>query len=199
MKIFRGIYARVPWWFLLIPPSLLILGALAARRYTFALLVIGTIANAETATKGWTMHGMRLTAAVWTTIAISSYETFFWFFLFNKIEAVTSKYLSINIAGLETELSRIARVYRWLKRKRLLYLALPIFGFCPKGTLAGITFSQVTRLNQIGSFLLVICGNAAKIVIVAHIIVQMNLSWVFTLLVLFLALPFLWKLLPHKK
>ncbi len=102
------------------------------------------------------------------------------FFLVRAFESrahVAAAEVEDKVKNLETESdnSRFARAYRWFKRRKLLYATLPIFGFVVGALFIGVPLSVVCGLNQLLSFVLIVSGNALKMIAAGYTVLKIGM------------------------
>lgn len=192
---------RIPLWSFWIPPSVLILGTLPIDRKLAAGL-FWTFLQGESAITHWLRHGYSFRGAVAIATACSTYDLFFWFICFNRLEDFIKKFFKVDIGTLETEASTLAYFYRWLKKWKFLYLSLFLFGCIPGLVWTGIGLGQALRLNQPISFLIMAIGNFFKMLGFGHLAKKIGLIGIIAVLVVFALLKLfgykIWRL-NHKK
>ena len=193
---------KVPLWTFLILPAVLVLGTLPFDRKTAAGL-FWTFLQGETAIKHWLKHGCSLKETVAITTACSTYDLFFWFVCFDRLGNFVKKFTRINIEALETEASFLANFYRWLKKRKLLYVPLLFFGCVPGFISPGIVLCQTAKLNQPISFVVMAIGNFFKMLGFGRLAKKIGLIGIILTLVAFALLKLfaekIWKLNRRKK
>lgn len=184
LRLCRVKWKRISWQHLIILPIILTLSSFLYR-WQYGLGVFLSFYNGENAVLFWIREvGMAPHKAVYIAIAASTYDIFCWFTLFSRgLEGVEGKvrhYLSQIaevkrwIASLETGKSWVAKVYRWFKKKGMLYLAMPFCGFLPGFIFVGVPLSIECRLNLPLAFLLVALGNTLKMLAARYAVLKMG-------------------------
>ncbi|RJQ13592.1 hypothetical protein C4553_02850 [Candidatus Parcubacteria bacterium] len=116
-----------------------------------------TFINGESAIAWWLGLGVSAHLAIAVAISCSTCDIFGWFYLANDPDSFFQKYLQARIErGGESD--------AWVRRlaHKLPYTTLPLFGFIPGLIFVGIPLSKKLGLNQKVSFVLIVLGNAFK-------------------------------------
>lgn len=146
-------------WLAIVASILATIAAIGYFNRPYAIGLMWSFAHGETAIAYWMAIGLSLKNALLIAIACSTIDIIGWFWLADISTPLFKKFWDFSP---REKACADSRFYRWATK--IPYAALPVFGLTPGLIWTGIAFSKFFRLNKSASFILVVTGNAGKMV-----------------------------------